>query len=258
MATRRQSGVGGSGSGEHRHTVPNATYTSFPCYQEEVNIKTNLTKVDDSTGSGTDGTGTEQDFQVNVSLQDKLRMCFQEMESLKGQFDQRRNRKLSAKKKALPAKPDTEPLYSQPRQSTSGISTSRTRTIPPKVTKSNFEFTADSAAAAKDEDNKYKARLIRTSSKDSVDLLEQLKGDEGVEMFDIYSDSPGYEEIRYPANHPRPVPVDEPIYTKVYRRPLGDPTSSGIPVATKSASTSTSVRPESTGARMLNSSKMTK
>ena len=257
MATRRQSGAGASGSGEHRHTVPNATYTSFPCYQEEVNIKTNVTKVDDSGGSGTDGTGTEQDFQVNVSLQDKLRMCFQEMESLKGQFDQRRNRKMSAKKKALSPKNENEPVYSRP--STSAYSGSRTRTIPAKVTKSNFEFAADSASVAKEEENKYKARLIRTSSKDSVDLLEQLKGEEGMKMFDIYSDSPGYEEIRYPANHPRPVPVEEPIYTKVYRRPLGgDQSASGIPVATRSASTSTSVRPESTGSRMLSGSKLTK
>jgi len=81
----------------HRHTVPNASYSSFPCYQEEVKLKTNVRQYDPEDNAPI----TEHDkFQLNVSMHDKLKMCFAEMETMKDQFSSSRRRKLPAKRKS--------------------------------------------------------------------------------------------------------------------------------------------------------------
>lgn len=73
----------------HRHTVPNSSYASFPCFQEELKLKTNLIKCDTSEEMSDGG---RENFQVNVSMHDKLKMCFAEMENVKDQFDSRRKK----------------------------------------------------------------------------------------------------------------------------------------------------------------------
>ncbi len=74
----------------HRHTVPNSSYASFPCFQEELKLKTNLLKCD----SAADGTpeSAHENFHVNVSMHDKLKMCFAEMETMKDQFEAKRSK----------------------------------------------------------------------------------------------------------------------------------------------------------------------
>lgn len=84
------------GDNPHRHTVPNASYASFPCYQEELQLKTNLRQRESKDESPDN---RHDEFQLNVSMHDKLKMCFAEMETMKDQFDTRR-RRLPTKKKS--------------------------------------------------------------------------------------------------------------------------------------------------------------
>lgn len=85
----------------HRHTVPNSDYSAFPCYQEEIKLKTNLIgyETNNDFDDDDDDNGSNQEkFEVNVSMHDKLKMCFAEMETVKNQFDTRR-RKIQTKKR---------------------------------------------------------------------------------------------------------------------------------------------------------------
>ena len=80
----------------HRHTVPNSSYASFPCYQEELKLKTNVRKCD--TSDEAQDNAHQESIQVNVNMHEKLKMCFAEMETMKDQFDNRR-KKLATKKR---------------------------------------------------------------------------------------------------------------------------------------------------------------
>ena len=82
----------------YRHTVPNASYSSFPCYQEELKLRTNVTQCDTIGETQNDHIGQQENFQLNVSMHDKLKMCFAEMETMKDQFECRR-RRLAIKKR---------------------------------------------------------------------------------------------------------------------------------------------------------------
>lgn len=75
-----------------RHTIPNANYPSFPFYQEEIKLKTNV------TDNNNNNTNSKKD-NLEFSIQDKLNMCFSEMQNLKEHFDNRR-RRFPCKKKA--------------------------------------------------------------------------------------------------------------------------------------------------------------
>lgn len=79
-----------------RHTVPNSKCLTFPCYHEEIQLKTNVIDCDPS--SSVDD-ANQKNIEVNVSMHDKLKMCFAEMESMKHHFDNRR-RKILTKKRA--------------------------------------------------------------------------------------------------------------------------------------------------------------
>ncbi|KAH9415163.1 hypothetical protein DERP_006253 [Dermatophagoides pteronyssinus] len=101
---------------QHRHTIPNSNYPSFPSsfYQEEIELKTSnliddnnnnikTTTNDDVTTAGPDQQSGNQnnDGDIEFSMQDKLQMCFSEMQNLKDHFDKRRRRFPSLKKKTI-------------------------------------------------------------------------------------------------------------------------------------------------------------
>ena len=101
---------------QHRHTIPNSNYPSFPSsfYQEEIELKTSnliddnnnnikTTTNDDVTTAGPDqqSGNRNNDGDIEFSMQDKLQMCFSEMQNLKDHFDKRRRRFPSLKKKTI-------------------------------------------------------------------------------------------------------------------------------------------------------------
>lgn len=99
----------------HRHTVPNSSYAFFPCFQEELKLKTNLLKCDTADGAAD---SAQDNFQVNVSMHDKLKMCFAEMETMKDQFEAKRN-KLNRKRMKKECADNFETAQSKTRPSSS-------------------------------------------------------------------------------------------------------------------------------------------
>nr|XP_027206169.1 probable WRKY transcription factor protein 1 [Dermatophagoides pteronyssinus]XP_027206170.1 probable WRKY transcription factor protein 1 [Dermatophagoides pteronyssinus] len=165
---------------QHRHTIPNSNYPSFPSsfYQEEIELKTtNLiddnnnniktTTNDDVTTAGLDqqqSGNQNNDGDIEFSMQDKLQMCFSEMQNLKDHFDKRRRRFPSLKKKTISNSTtidDDDQIDSQP--------TTTTTTTKHFQSKSNQTNPDDHDDDDDHDGSKFKAHLIRTRSKDSID-----------------------------------------------------------------------------------------
>lgn len=151
MSSRRS-----ANENSHRHTVPNANYSSFPCFQEEVKFKTNIVKQTSDDNDQTVDNGNDN-FQVNVSMHDKLKMCFAEMENMKDQFDTRR-RRLNTKKRTQREATDEE-MERPTSQANHSMSTANTPT--------------ESRDSTKENETQFKAHLIRTSSRDSIDETDK-------------------------------------------------------------------------------------
>lgn len=175
----------------HRHTVPNSDYSSFPCYQEEINLKTNVEC--DHSNESPNATNKEE-IQVNVSMHDKLKMCFAEMENMKNQFDNRR-RKVQTKKRTNNMNWTTKTNNNEEdddreekrRENTAAYNKqqgdSKTSMDKEKIDRGHTsratgghkpnESTAHSTMITIDSNdntqNRFRARLIRTLSKDSME-----------------------------------------------------------------------------------------
>ncbi|KAJ6223312.1 hypothetical protein RDWZM_001857 [Blomia tropicalis] len=168
MSSRRS-----ANENSHRHTVPNANYSSFPCFQEEVKFKTNIVKQTSDDNDQTVDNGNDN-FQVNVSMHDKLKMCFAEMENMKDQFDTRR-RRLNTKKRTQREATDEE-MERPTSQANHSMSTANTPT--------------ESRDSTKENETQFKAHLIRTSSRDSIDETDKDMS----KSYELLNHPPSYEE----------------------------------------------------------------
>ncbi|KAH7641189.1 hypothetical protein HUG17_4233 [Dermatophagoides farinae] len=150
---------------EKRHTVPNSNYPSFPFYQEEIELKTNLIDNNNNPNDDEDedvhqsraGDNPTNDNDIEFCMHDKLKMCFSEMQNIKDHFDKRRRRFPSCKKKSTPTTTMDQTTFDQ-QESSVGHS---------QMTK-NFQSTSNQSNDG-DDGSKFKAHLIRTRSRDSID-----------------------------------------------------------------------------------------
>lgn len=214
-----------------RHTVPNSDYLSFPCYNEEIKLTTNVIDCDEDNDIPD---GTAKNIEVNVSMHDKLKMCFAEMENMKNRFENRRKKIQTKKSRGQSKSPVDQPAH-QP----AGTSEQQ---IPPKPEKSTlgpYHFKAKTSTQTqptvnpKEEEDKFVAHLIRTSSKDSIEgkwpsfglkfnFLTFGPESEQPKSVDVVSES-HVQEDSFQGNYP--TPPRKFIYPKLNqnRRAASDP-----------------------------------